>query len=90
MNDESEFITALLSGTSVTVKVRPSAQKTCLKGRLDDGTWKIDVAAVPEDGKANEELVRYLAEMCGVSRSMVEVVSGQTNRLKIVRLKKSD
>lgn len=86
MNEESEFLSALKSGASVMVKVRPSAQKTCLKGRLDDGTWKVDIAAVPEDGKANEELVRYLAEMCRVSRSMIEVVSGQTSRLKVVRI----
>ncbi len=86
MNEESELLWALKSGASVTVKVRPSAQKTYLKGRLDDGTWKIDVAAVPEDGKANDELIRYMAEMCGVSRSTVELVSGQTARLKVLRI----
>jgi uncharacterized protein YggU (UPF0235/DUF167 family) len=42
-------------------KVIPGAQKTSLVEKMDDGeTWKFRVAAPPEKGKANTELVRYL------------------------------
>lgn len=71
------------------VKVRPSASVTKFKDVLDDGTLKIDIAAVPEDGKANEELVRFLALDFGIERSNVQIVSGMTSKKKVVRLVRS-
>ena len=68
------------------VKVRPQAQMTAFRKPLADGTLKIDLAAVPEDGAANEELIRFLAQEFGVPTSGVEIVSGQTSRKKIIRM----
>lgn len=68
------------------VKVRPQAQRTAFRAPLSDGTLKIDLAAVPEDGAANEELVRFLSDELEVPKSGVEIVSGQTSRLKIIRV----
>lgn len=78
----------LQSGGTITfsVKVRPQAQKTAFRKPLADGTLKIDLAAVAEDGEANEELVKFLAAEFRVQRSAVEIVSGQTSRQKIVRI----
>jgi len=42
------------------VKVIPRARKTEYVGLMDDGTYKIRLRAVPEDGKANDELLEYL------------------------------
>lgn len=66
------------------VKVIPRSAKTEIVGTMADGTLKIKIAAPPEKGKANEELVRFLAAHYGVSR--VEIVSGHTAALKMVRL----
>jgi uncharacterized protein (TIGR00251 family) len=71
---------------TLSLSIRPSAQTTAWKSRLADGTWKISVAAPPEDGKANEALVRFLADYFDVPRSNVEVLSGQTGRRKTVRI----
>ena len=68
------------------VRVRPQAQHTRFKGQRSDGVWKIDVAAAPEDGAANESLRRFLAEEFGVSFACVTVVSGQTSREKRLRV----
>ena len=68
------------------VKVIPRAQRSEVVGPMADGTLKVKVAAVPEDGKANEELCRTLAAYFNVPRSSVEVVAGQTNTRKMVRL----
>lgn len=68
------------------VKVRPNAAKTRFRGPLGEDTFKVDVAAIPEDGKANEELVSFLAEEFGVKKGDVEIISGQTNPMKIVRI----
>ena len=67
----------------ITVKVHPRAKRSGVAGRLGEA-WKLSLAAPPVDGKANEECVRFFAELAGVPRSRVRVVSGAAGRLKIV------
>lgn len=69
----------------VTVKVRPRAKRSGVTGRFGEA-WKLDLAAPPVDGKANEECVRWFAELSGVPRSRVRIVSGGTGRLKTVEV----
>jgi len=38
------------------------------------------------DGKANDECVRFIAELAGVPRSRVRIVMGLTSRLKVVEI----
>jgi uncharacterized protein len=71
---------------TLTVRAKPNARVTEVSGVLEDGSVKIAVHAAPEDGVANEEIVRYLAEAFGVSRKQVELLSGHRGRLKIVRI----
>jgi len=68
-----------------TVKVRPRAKRSAITGRLGEA-WKLDLAAPPVDGKANEECVRFFAEMAGVARGRVRIVTGATGRLKVVEI----
>ncbi len=67
----------------IAVKVHPRARRSAVAGRLGDA-WKLDVAAPPVEGRANEECIRFLAELAGVSRSHVRIVSGAAARHKIV------
>ncbi|HUI80587.1 MAG TPA: DUF167 domain-containing protein [Bryobacteraceae bacterium] len=69
----------------VTVKVHPRARRTAIHGRLGDA-YKLDLAAPPVDGKANEECVRFFAELAGVPRSRVRIVTGATGRVKVVEV----
>jgi uncharacterized protein YggU (UPF0235/DUF167 family) len=46
---------------------------------MDDGTLKIRLHAVPEDGKANDELLRFLEQETG---EKWEIVSGYTSQRK--------
>ena len=69
----------------LTVKVHPRAKKSALAGRLGDA-WKLSLAAPPVDGKANEECVRFFAELARVPRSRVRIVTGLTSRLKVVEI----
>ncbi|OGJ59938.1 YggU family protein [Candidatus Peribacteria bacterium RIFCSPHIGHO2_01_FULL_55_13] len=68
------------------VRVHPGARKTQIKSVMADGTIKIDVAAVPEEGRANAALVKFLAEEFGVAKGNVEIVAGETGRKKVVRI----
>jgi uncharacterized protein (TIGR00251 family) len=69
----------------LTLKVHPRAKRSRITGRLGDA-WKLDLAAPPVDGKANQECVRYLAELAGLPQSRVRVVMGAGSRVKVVEI----
>jgi len=73
------------STTRLRVRVSPGARRTEIAGRHGDG-WKVRVAAPPEDGRANEAVLRLLAERLGLPRRAVAIVSGHTAREKVVEL----
>lgn len=47
---------------------------------------KARVRAVPEDGKANAALLTLLAKELDVRKADIEIVSGQTARLKAIEI----
>jgi hypothetical protein len=69
------------------VRVIPKSARTEWAGMLADGSWKVKLRAVPEKGRANEELIRFLAEEFGVARTRVEIVAGLTNPHKQIRVR---
>jgi uncharacterized protein len=69
----------------LTVRVHPRARRSAIAGRFGEA-WKLDLAAPPVDGKANDECVRFFAELCGVSRSRVRIVTGAAARMKMVEI----
>lgn len=69
----------------LTLKIRAGARKTEFTGRLGEA-WKLHVAAPPVDGKANEAIVRFLAQFCGVAAASVRIVTGLTGTTKIVEI----
>ena len=48
--------------------------------------WKLHVAAPPVDGKANEAILRFIAQIAGVGKSGVRILSGLTGTTKIVEV----
>jgi len=69
--------------TSFLVHVVPRARRTEVAGPYGDAI-RIRIAALPVDGAANAELVRFLAERLGVARSRVEITAGASGRRKTV------
>jgi uncharacterized protein len=69
----------------LTLHVQPGASRTEVAGTHGDAL-KVRLAAPPVDGKANAELLRFLAEAFGVPRRNVTLVRGETSRAKIVRI----
>jgi len=70
---------------TIQVKVKPNARTSELE-ELGDGTWLARVASPPVDGKANEELVRLIAERFRVRKSQVYIKTGASGRLKRVQI----
>ena len=56
--------------------------------RLPNGDEQlvVYVTAAPEDGKANEAMLRLLAKHLDVAPSRLTIMRGQTNRNKLVRI----
>ena len=86
MNDE--LIEKLVSKKELYIKVKvlPSASKTELKNKLEDDTYKIAVSAPPEKGKANKELIKFLAKEFKLKKEKIKIISGANSRLKIIKL----
>jgi uncharacterized protein len=72
--------------TKLTVRVSPGASRNGVVGKHGAG-WKLRVAAPPEAGKANDAVVRLLADTLDVPRRDIEVVSGHGAREKVVALR---
>lgn len=70
------------------VRVQPGASRTGEAGPTgpDAAELKVRLASPPVDGRANDELVRWVARQFGVPRSAVELVRGATSRSKVVRI----
>jgi len=71
--------------TRLRVRVSPGAGRTALVGRHGDA-WKVRVTEAPERGRANEAVLRLLAETLALPRTALTLVSGHTGREKIVEL----
>lgn len=70
------------------VKVQPKSRESAIGDVMDDGTLKVRVKAAPEKGKANKEVIKVLAKKYGVRKSEVEIVSGKTDQIKLIKINK--
>ena len=68
-------------GILLNIRVVPRASRNEVQGVLGEAL-KIRVQAPPVEGKANEAVMRFLAENLGVPRNRVALVAGDTGRVK--------
>jgi len=73
-------------GAILTVHVQPKASTTTCVGIHGDAL-KIRVAALPVDGAANDELIRFLARELSIPSTSVQIQSGANGRHKRVLVK---
>ena len=77
-------------GTAFRLRIRltPNARTETVGGIFKDADGKVwlkaSVRAVPEDGKANDALIRLLAKKTGIAKSRWQLVQGHTSRMKIL------
>ena len=81
---------ATLDGIVVACRLTPKGGRDAIDGAatLADGTrvLLVRVRAVPEDGKANDALLRLIADKAGVATSRARLVAGAKSRLKQVAI----
>ena len=82
----TDFVRDLGGGRLLlTLHIQPGAKKTEIAGCHGDAL-KIRLAAPPVDGKANEALLRFVADRLHLPKSAVILKSGQTSRHKVVEV----
>jgi uncharacterized protein (TIGR00251 family) len=77
-------------GVTLAVRAQPGAKKTAITGVYGEGAaaqLKIAVQAPPVEGRANEALNLFLAEMFGLPRSSVVLQAGALSRSKVFLLR---
>ena len=72
-------------GLLLSLKVQPKSSANRILGE-HGGALKVSVTAAPEKGKANAAVIALLSETLGVPKSAIEIVRGETSRIKTVRI----
>jgi uncharacterized protein (TIGR00251 family) len=85
LDESAPWARRLADGWSLTIRVQPGARRSEVVGPHGDAL-RIRVAGPAVDGRANAELVRFLAGHLGVPARDVEIVRGHTSRTKVVRV----
>ena len=82
----TSYVTQQGNRLILSVRVSPNAKRSGIEGVWNGTHLKIALSAPPVDGKANEALIDFLADLCGIRKSAIALLSGQTGRLKRVSL----
>ncbi len=67
------------------VQVQPNARHNKVLG-FKQGVLSIRIVAPPIRGKANQELVKYLADVLGIARSHLIIQKGATAKRKLISI----
>ena len=69
----------------ISVKAKPNSREDKVE-KIDDSNFVVSIKEPPVQGRANEAIIRVLAEYFGVSKSQVRIVSGWTSQQKVIEL----
>lgn len=70
----------------IKIKVLPRSSRNEVVGEMADGTLKIKLTAPPVDGKANDALIKILAEYFSVTKSKIKIMAGATSKNKTIKI----
>lgn len=75
----------------IALKVTPGARKNEILGWEEDypqigRVLRLKIAAPPVEGKANKEIVAFMAKTLGIPKSAVELLHGSTGRIKLIQV----
>jgi len=70
-------------GVELQLRVHPNAARNELAG-FSEGVLRVKVAAPPVKGKANKELIAFLAQKLGLSKGDLTILKGHSSRNKVI------
>ena len=71
---------------TIVVRVQPNTSQNKVV-RFEDGVWHLRIAAPPTEGKANQELIKFLSDILGVGKGNLTIEKGMTNKKKAIVVK---
>jgi uncharacterized protein (TIGR00251 family) len=69
----------------IKIKVQPNGGQNRIVGTVNEA-WKIKIAAPPEKGKANKELIKFLSEVLQLKKEQIVLIGGETSHNKVLKL----
>ncbi|HET9839736.1 MAG TPA: DUF167 domain-containing protein [Candidatus Angelobacter sp.] len=72
-------------GISFAVRVQPRARKNAITGVMGDAI-KVALTAPPVEGRANQAVIEFFAELFQIPRASVTIASGEASRNKVIRV----
>lgn len=69
----------------IDVKVTPHSHKDSIEG-WKEGRLCIRLRQIPEHGKANRNLIEFLADQLDIAPSNISIISGESSRLKRLKI----
>jgi uncharacterized protein len=69
----------------IAVKVQPNARKNEITG-FSNEVLRIKIAAPPDKGKANKELIGFLSDILGLKKDSIAILRGQTDHNKLISI----
>lgn len=83
-----------MTDKKIQIKLTPKASRSFIRGWDIDvhgqKVLKVCVTAVPEKGKANKALIALLSKSWRIPKSSIEIIRGETDKLKLIVLDVSD
>lgn len=75
----------------IALKVTPGARRNEILGWEEDypqigRVLRVKIAAPPVEGKANKEIVAFMAKTLSIPKSSVELLHGSTGRIKLIQV----
>jgi len=67
------------------VQVIPRASRNAIQGEAE-GVLRVAIQAPPVENAANEELIRFLADRCGIARRQITILAGHHQRRKRIAI----
>lgn len=85
----AEAVRTTKEGTVIDLEVSPGSRSTVVPSGYNPWRKRIEVRlmAPPEKGRANDELIRALADIFGIPSTGIEITSGATNSRKSVLIR---
>jgi uncharacterized protein len=72
------------------LKVNPNKKRSRVISKSIDGVYRVDLKAKPIEGRANQELIRYLAELFSIRLNQIAIIRGIRISRKTVRVLSAD
>ena len=67
----------------ILAEVKPNSKQLKIE-KITEAVFKIHLTAPAKDGKANQQLIKILADYLGIAKSLITIKSGKSAKTKII------